>query len=56
MENWFNKLFVNEAKAALNSKSSPSSDQVESAVNKYLDEHPVESATATVVDNVLTVT
>ena len=55
-QNWFQELFINEAKVALNAHSSVSGDQIESAVTKYLDENPVDSATATVTDGVLVIT
>ena len=54
-ENWFQELFIDEAKVALNAHSSVSGDQIESAVTKYLDENPVDSATATVTNNTLVV-
>lgn len=55
-QNWFKELFIDEAKVALNAHSSVSGDQIESAVTKYLDENPVDSATATVQGNTLIVT
>lgn len=53
---WFKDLFIDEAKAALKSKSGVSDDQVKTAVNAYLEENPVSSATARVEDGVLKIT
>ncbi len=53
---WFTDLFINEAKAALNSQGAPSDDQVTAAVNAYLEENPVSSATAKIENGVLKVT
>jgi hypothetical protein len=52
---WFEKLFIKEAKAALNSKGTPSNEQVNIAVNEYLAKNPVSSATAEIKDGVLKV-
>lgn len=52
---WFENLFLKEAKAALNSKGAPSTEQVNAAVTEYLKEHPVSSATAKIEDGVLKV-
>lgn len=38
---WFEDLFLNEAKAAASSKQSASPEQIEAAVDEYLDENPV---------------
>ena len=55
MSDWFKNLFIDEAKRAL-SKSNPVSDeQITSAVNAYLDENPVSSATSVIENNVLKV-
>lgn len=53
---WFAKLFINEAKAALNSAGAPSDEQISDAVEDYLEENPVSSAKATVENGVLKVT
>lgn len=53
---WFKDLFINEAKAALNSQGSPSDEQVTSAVEKYLEKNPVSSATAKIENGVLKIT
>ena len=53
--NWFKELFIDEAKAALNANSSISDEQVDAAVSDYLEENPVQSATATIENNVLVV-
>ena len=56
-QNWFKELFIDEAKCALTGRGgSVSGDQIESVVTKYLDENPVDSATATVQGNTLIVT
>lgn len=55
--NWFQELFINEAGAALSaSGDSISDEQVSAAVDAYLEENPVGSATAVVEDGVLKVT
>lgn len=53
---WFSNLFVNEAKAALNSQGAPSDEQVSNAVEDYLEENPVYSAVAKIENGVLKVT
>ena len=53
--NWFKELFIDEAKTALNANSSISDEQVGAAVSDYLEENPVQSATATIENNVLVV-
>ena len=53
---WFKDLFINEAKKALNSKGAPSNEQVTTAVNAYLEENPVSSATAKIENGVLKIT
>ena len=54
--NWFKELFVDEAKAALSVNGAAVSDeQLASAVTDYLEENPVQSATATVENNVLVI-
>ena len=52
---WLEKLFINEAKASLSSKGSPSSKQITEAVNAYLDKNPVSSATAKIENGALKV-
>ena len=56
--NWFEELFINEAKAALSASSSGSvsDEQISAAVDAYLDENPVESATAAIENGVLKIT
>lgn len=55
--NWFKKLFINEVKSALSSRGAAvTDDQVATAVSNYLDENPVQSATAKVENGVLKVT
>lgn len=54
--NWFKELFINEAKCALNKGTAVSSEQINSAVNKYLEDNPVESAVASIENNILKVT
>ncbi|MBR0544017.1 MAG: hypothetical protein IIW98_06140 [Bacteroidaceae bacterium] len=54
--NWFKELFINEAKVALNKGATISSEQINSAVNKYLEDNPVESAVASIENNILKVT
>ena len=54
--NWFKEMFIDEAKAALNSRSPLNEEQVNSAVTTYLEENPIESATAVGEDGVLKVT
>lgn len=53
--NWFKELFIDEAKAALNANSSVSDEQVADAVTDYLEENPVQSATATIENDVLVI-
>lgn len=53
--NYLQELFLDEAKSALNAHSPVNDDQIEDIVTDYLDENPVESATATIVGNVLVV-
>lgn len=53
---WFTKLFINEARAALSSVGAPTDEQVSDAVEDYLEENPVSSATAKIEDGVLKIT
>lgn len=53
--NWFKELFIDEAKAALNANSSVSDEQVADAVTDYLEANPVQSATATIENDVLVI-
>lgn len=55
--NWFQELFVDEAKCALTGRgSSVTDEQVASAVTDYLKENPVKSATANIENGILKVT
>lgn len=55
MSDWFKNLFIDEAKCALNKGGAVSDEQISSAVNAYLDENPVSSATSVIENNVLKV-
>jgi hypothetical protein len=54
--NWFKDLFIDEAKSALNSVGAPTDEQVSDAVEEYLEENPVSSATAKIENGVLKIT
>lgn len=45
---WFEELFLNEAKAAANSRAPVSDEKIEAAVDEYLDENPVAPCDVTV--------
>lgn len=55
-KDYLRDLFIEEAKAILPKGVAVSSEQINSAVNKYLEDNPVESAVASIENNILKVT